>query len=152
MSYIKRKPEPVNLDSSMLLYLKSLFSIHTTRKLSNIKILANINESFFSMKMKNDFYWAKKGDKVAIKKYSILWLISKDSCDNLKRLKNNFLYGMLDQILNVLRIHIIAEEFYINRSWYSNFRSFIINNVKIHRSRNVAESYHCKDFNIDFPV
>ena len=67
ISYIKRRPRPMNLDPSKQLYLESLFSIHVTRKFSDIKLLKNIDESLFSRSMRNNYTWAEKGGKAAIK-------------------------------------------------------------------------------------
>ena len=61
LSYKKGNPRPINLDVSRVKLLKQLFWIRIAKKVSNIRMLINIDESSITKDTRRNYSWLRTG-------------------------------------------------------------------------------------------
>ena len=139
LSYKKGNSRPISLNIPKLELMKQLFCIRLAHQLSEIKILANIDESSFNRDTKRNYSWLATGRSWSITNVSfkgsinvISWITSSGEAINLFK----YMSSNSNKFLKFLKY---VWDYFIEKGLEANEIGIILDNWAIHRANKVKK-------------
>ena len=136
LSYKKGNPRPALLDTNRIRFIKQLFCVKFARRLSDVKILVNIDESTIQKDTCCKYSWLERG-----KSWSITNILFKKSINTISAVTTNglwinmFKYAKTTKEIVIIFIKYVLEYLRLNMQLNPSEIGIVLDNWAPHRAK-----------------